>query len=473
MKKTYLTEMPDNIGAFLQASRCFSALGINITRVSYNKAIDSHMLFIDAEGTEEQLLKADVQLENIGYLPKNKTESQIVLLEFKLSDTPGSVTEILSIIDEFHFNISYINSQEDGTGFQLFRMGLFVDNTNALETFISNVETICPVEIIGYNPSEKVFDNSIFYHSYIAGLSDMLDIESEGQKELLVNVNLVMQTLDKRNLSPHKTFDSIYALSELLSESRGDNFNPRITEYEICENGKIILVEPDCGSNTAILMSDDDVLFIDTGYAYCMSEMQTLLRSILPNFDSMKKTVLITHADVDHCGLLPIFDEIIASKRTFECLKAEYDGRNGFREQNPIHKPYVRMCKILTSYVCPNPDKIRVPWDDASLKEPLTKIGKFEFGIFDFTVYEGKGGHLLGEIILIDFKNKIVFPGDIYVNLKEMTEKQKTYNKYAPILMTSVDTDPVLCAEERGAMFSLLEGEDWLIFGAHGAPKKS
>ena len=29
--------MPDDIGAFLKASRCFSALGVNITRVSYNK----------------------------------------------------------------------------------------------------------------------------------------------------------------------------------------------------------------------------------------------------------------------------------------------------------------------------------------------------------------------------------------------------------------------------------------------------
>ena len=59
MKKMYITTMPDHIGAFLKASECFARLGVNITRVSYNKAIDSHMLFIDAEGTEEQLEEAD------------------------------------------------------------------------------------------------------------------------------------------------------------------------------------------------------------------------------------------------------------------------------------------------------------------------------------------------------------------------------------------------------------------------------
>lgn len=64
MKKTYATSMPNHIGAFLKASKCFAALGINITRVSYDKAVDSHMLFLDVEGTESQIRAADAELEN-------------------------------------------------------------------------------------------------------------------------------------------------------------------------------------------------------------------------------------------------------------------------------------------------------------------------------------------------------------------------------------------------------------------------
>ena len=87
MKKTYITSMPDHIGAFLKASECFSSLGINITRVNYNKAIDSHILFIDADGTEEQLKKADLELEKIGYLGNdNANKTSVVLLEFCLKD---------------------------------------------------------------------------------------------------------------------------------------------------------------------------------------------------------------------------------------------------------------------------------------------------------------------------------------------------------------------------------------------------
>ena len=42
MKKTFITQIPDKAGAFLKASRIIAQAGGNITRVSYNKAIDLH-----------------------------------------------------------------------------------------------------------------------------------------------------------------------------------------------------------------------------------------------------------------------------------------------------------------------------------------------------------------------------------------------------------------------------------------------
>ena len=113
MKKTYVTNMPNHIGAFLKASRCFFQLGINITRVSYNKAVDSHTLFIDVEGDEENLNKASEKLKEIGYLSNGEEGGKIILLEFRLEDKPGSVTGVLELISKFNFNISYISSQEN------------------------------------------------------------------------------------------------------------------------------------------------------------------------------------------------------------------------------------------------------------------------------------------------------------------------------------------------------------------------
>ena len=472
MKKTYITKMPDHIGAFLKASRCFAELGINITRVSYNKAIDSHTLFIDAEGTAEQLEQADVLLTEIGYLQPDAKNTSVVLLEFYIRDVPGSVTDILALINEFDFNISYISSQENGTEYQPFKMGLFVDDAEKISEFLSNAEKLCRVRIIDYNHTEKFYDNSIFYNSFVSELARNIGISSEMKDMLLINTNLAMQTLDEQGMSPYRTFDSIGRFAELLASCRGEAFLPRVTEHKVTENTDIILIEPPCGSNTAIIKHKEEVLFIDCGYACYKEEMTALFRKILPNYDNMKKTILITHADVDHCGLLPLFDEIIASERSAECLMAEYAGNDGFREQNKLHKPYINICKILTGYFPPEPEKITVIHKGRSDGDmPLVQTGFFNFGDLHFEVYEGKGGHLPGEIVLIDYNNNIAFTGDIYINIRVFTPEQANYNRHAPILMTSVDTDPDLCAVERKTIMQRLGAGRWQIFGAHGFKK--
>ena len=454
--------MPDDIGAFLKASKCFSALGVNITRVSYNKAVDSHTLFIDAEGTEEQLKTADIELEKIGYLQGREVKTSIVLIEFCLEDVPGSVTNVLTLISDFNFNISYISSQENGTDYQYFKMGLYVDDFDKISAFLSEAEKLCKVRVINYNSSEKVYDNSIFYNTYVMGLSQTMGLSEEISRELLVHVNLAMQTLDEQGLSPYRTFDSISKFAELLGESKDKAFMPRISTHKITDNTEFILIEPPCGSNTLIIKSNDKVLFVDSGYACYSDEMLEVIHKVIPNFDGIKKTILVTHADVDHCGLLPFFDEIIASPKSALCLKNEYLGNDGFREKNPLHKPYINICKLLTSYKPTNPDKIKVLGNSVdNLKEPLTQIGFFDFEELHFEVYEGKGGHLPGETVLIDYTNKIAITGDIYINVHGLTPKQAEYNQYAPILMTSVDTDPKLCAEERKAIIGRLGVGKW------------
>ena len=338
---------------------------------------------------------------------------------------------------------------------------------------VKEAEKLCKVRVIDYNSSEKVYDNSIFYAAYVRGLSTMMGLPDSAREQLVVYVNLLMQTLDEEGLSPYRTFDGISKFSELLSESKDGAFSPRISDYKITDNTKITLIEPPCGSNVIVLQSDGELLFIDCGYACYEKEMLSILQSLFPDFENTEKRILVTHADVDHCGLLPLFDEVIASSKTASCLKNEFEGKNGYREQNALHKPYIRICKMLTSYKPVAPEKITVPWENKEvLTEPLTQIGFFDFGELHFEVYEGKGGHLPGEIVLIDYLHHIAFTGDIFINVHGLTPQQARYNQYAPILMTSVDTDPRLCAEERHAILQRLGVGTWKIFGSHGCPKE-
>ena len=473
MKKTYITTMPNHIGAFLKASECFASLGINITRVSYNKAVDSHTLFIDAEGDEEKLKQADEMLTKIGYLNAPDHDKSIVLLEFMLEDKPGSVTEVLRLIDSYRLNISYISSQENGSPYQAFKMGLFVDDSLHLKDFLTEAGKLCVIRVIDYDQSENIYDNSIFYRSFVSELMQCLELPEKSRDELLVNSNMVMQMLDERGLSPYRTFESISRFAHLLAACRGDDFIPRVTHHDITDDTGLILIEPACGSNTMILKSKGEILFIDCGYALYREEMHRLLAGLIPGFKDMTKKIFITHADVDHTGLLPMFDEIVASQGTKECLELEFLGKDGYREQNPLHKPYVNICKLMTGYCPPDPAKISVPWKSPeTFDKPLVSIGTYDLGEMHFDVYEGSGGHLKGETVWIERKHRIVFSGDIYINVHDLTQAQAEYNQYAPVLMTSVDTDPGQCALERHTIMQLLGKGDWTVFGAHGMKKE-
>jgi glyoxylase-like metal-dependent hydrolase (beta-lactamase superfamily II) len=282
-----------------------------------------------------------------------------------------------------------------------------------------------------------------------------------------------MQLLDEEGLSPYKTFDSISKFAELLARCRGEAFDPRISRHKITDNTEIILIEPACGSNTAIIKSGGEYLFIDTGYAMYKEEMTYIFRKYIEGFDDMEKKVFVTHADLDHCGLLPMFDKVYASKKTAKCLELEYRKGEGYRAENKFHRPYIEICRTLTLHKGVEPSKVIAAWGSEEPNEAiLTQIGFFDFGEMHFEVYEGKGGHLPGEIVLIDYSKHIAITGDIYINTHGLTAEQAEYNQYAPILMTSVDTDPKLCLEERKAIMQRLGVGNWQIFGAHGFKKE-
>lgn len=465
--------MPDHIGAFLKASECFASLGINITRISYNKAVDSHTLFLDAEGSEEQLAKADSELEKIGYLQTERNGRSIVLLEFMLRDVPGSVTPALRLMQEYRLNISYMSSQESGSGYQAFKVGLFVRDEERLKQFLKEVQQICPARILDYNRSERVFDNSIFYQSFVSGLMSLTGLAEEKRDVLLVNSNIIMQRLDENGMCPFKTFESISRFAELLAICRGDQFTPRINEYAITDSTKITVIELPCGSNTAIIQSGEEVLFIDCGFALYKDEMLKIFRRLLPDFDRMKKRILITHADIDHTGLLDLFDEILMSRKSKECIALEYNGQDGYREQNPLHKPYINILKALTAYQPLDPERLSAVFDtNGEQSQPLEHAGMFTFGDLHFEVYQGKGGHLPGETVLVDYEHHIAFTGDIYINVHGLTRQHAEYNRYAPVLMSGVDTNPKLCAIERAAIMQRLGAGGWKVFGAHGMMKE-
>lgn len=455
--------MPDKSGAFLRASRIIRENHGNITRVSYNNTVDAHTLFIEVAADEEQHERIAQGLRGIGYLPDTPA-ARSILIVLTLPDEVGAVEPVLEILCGFNVNISYMSSQENGTLFQYFKMGLLIENPDEIKRLLDRLSSVCAVNILDYDVTEKPLDNTVFYLSFAADVRAMLSLSQEDTNSLIINSNRVMQILDERGELPFKTFDYIKRFASFLSSHHGDEFRPRISATREGEF-TLHLIEPPCGSNTYILERGGDLLFIDCGFACYRDEMLAVFRSLFSDFDNRRKLLVITHADIDHTGLLDLFDVVYMNKSCYDNFVAEQRGEPNFREQNRLHSPYCTLSKIISGYRPPRLGNAVIVGEKKS-DAVFEDIGGFDFEGLWFELIEGYGGHVRGENLIVCEALGLVFTGDIYVNAEGFTDEQREFNTLAPYLMTSVNVDSAKAREERRQLYANYAG--YRLMPAHG-----
>ena len=468
MKKTFITHMPDKAGAFLNASRIISIAGGNITRVSYNKAIDLHMLFLEVSADEDQLIQIEKQLSAIGYMQNEEEPGETILIDFKLLDVPNSVRPLLELINRYGFNITYISGQENDTAYQNFKIGLYVDDQSRMTRFLEEAAKLCDFKVLTYDKSQRILDNTVFYLSFAQQVSELLGLSREQENEIIADSNRIMQNLDERSGSPYQTFSYIGKFAEMLHHFSGENFIPRITKHPLRDGTELFCIEPPCGSNTYIFERNGELLMIDCGFACYEKEMLSVFRTLFPQFDSMKKSLFLTHPDLDHCGLMHLFDTVYVSAQAYRNFVMESEGKPNYREQNVLHAPYCRISRILSRYQNTGLDNLKILGEDR-IGDPLAAIGTLDFHGLHFDVFAGNGGHNKGEIVLHETENKLVFTGDIIVNIKGFTKEQATFNELAPYLMTSVNMDSSLASAERRAVMAAFNHCEHTYCCGHGA----
>ena len=360
MRNTYITRMPDKAGAFLLASRIIAAAGGNIVRVNYNKAVDLHTLFLEVSATEAQHARIARELAACGYLAERDAQAQILMIVVTLEDKPGAVLPVLETLSRYRVNISYISSQENGTPYQHFKMGLLIENTGEIKGLIEEISRICEIRILDYEVTDRLLDGTVFYVTFANTMRAILHLSQEKTNEVLIYANQLMQILDEQKKSPLQTFDYIRRFARFVRDRKGERFHASVYSQDLAAGLRLLVIDPPCGSNTYVLEHGEELLFVDCGFACYREEMLALLEARIPDFARRRKRAWITHADVDHAGLLSLFDAVYMSGSCYENFAAERRGEPNFREQNPLHAPYCALSKVISEYEPPDLDRCHV-----------------------------------------------------------------------------------------------------------------
>ena len=469
MKRSFMTSLPDMSGAFLLASRIVLAHGGNMVRASYNKAVDAHTLFLDVEGEEAALDAIESELHEAGFLQEG-SRVKVVLIEVEVPNEPGGVIPVLEALKKRNVSISYLSSQASGETAPL-KMGLYIEEPDVIGALLDELATLCPVRIISYDAGEKKLDNTVFYLTFADEMRQLLDLTAQQTKEFVYYANLLMQQLDEKGEPHSKTFEYISRFAHFVAEHNGAAHECRITCQRLTDRVTVTVLEPPCGSNITVLedASTKALLVIDGGFTCYQAQTMRLLRTLFPNFDARKKEMLLTHSDSDHTGICGHFNTIWCTRRTADCFAGEHIGLPCPREENPNMRPYYYLSKLITDYVPPTLSRLcmldTTPPDDSV---PLSKVGEFRFADMEFDVYQGNGGHVPGETILLDERHRIGITGDDYINALDMIAPQKEFNRLAPYLARSVNQDSVKYRALLQTLRHMLDGDGWLLLPGHG-----
>lgn len=473
MKKSYMTTLPDKSGALLKASQIILRHGGNITRGSYNKAVDVHAMFVDVEASEEAQAAIERDLTEAGFLSKALPHAKVVLMECELLDKPGTLIPVLEVLSRYDINISYMSTQQNQSGKQYFKMGLYIEAPGVIETLLKEISILCPVRILQYDAGEKNLDNTIFYLTFAGEMRRLLRLTQEQTNQFIYYTNLVMQQLDERNEPPSKTFEYISRFAKFVAEHGGMAYECRTTQLQLSPLVKCTVLEPPCGSNITVLenLATGQLLLVDSGFHCYQRYTLRRLREIYPDFDDREKEMLLTHSDNDHSGLASQFGVIHVSQRTADCFADEAAGLPCAREKNRDTLPYYRLSKIICEYVPPMQSQLRIlDTRPSSNDQPYSLIGEFRFADLAFDVYQGFGGHTPGETVLIDEMHRVAITGDDYINIHGYTAPQKAFNRIAPYLMNSVNEDSRKAHILLDELRKRLDGKGYTILPGHGLP---
>ncbi len=470
IKRTFTTRTPDKPGAFMRACKVIKEQGGNITRVSYKRG--GLNLFIEVEGTKGVLDAIEMGLSEMSYVDFQPKVPTVLVMEVKIPNTPGMLFPVLEIIDRHEVNITYLNSREENRGFQNFNIGMEVKDPTVSKKILDEVSDIYLLNVVSYNGNYDALDITVGYIRLASKIRRLFSLDDDKVKEFVKECRGVTELLLERGQDPAVVFDKIRQLSDFIAYHRDLNFNPRIATHQLTEETTLTVIEPPCGSNTYVLRNGDDLLFVDSGMGIFSDEMITELRETYPAFFSMNKTMLVTHADADHCGLLSVVDNatIVVDKRTADGL---FDMARPTGDKDAYNYCYGRLCRIITDYVAPDKSIIRTIGDAPESHDDFILLDKIKFGDIELEVYEGPGVHTKGQTVIACRNPKLLFTGDLYSNVKDVTSERAEYNQIAPYLPSdSEEYFQKLARDKLGKIIDSIGRDGLIICGGQGNIKK-
>ena len=183
-------------------------------------------------------------------------------------------------------------------------------------------------------------------------------LSESARQVILKSIDTLASEAERRGGDPEVVFEAAERFGEAFQAYHGAAFAARVSRHEAAGGAVVLMIEPPVGCSLALIEAGESVVMIDSGFHCYRDELLNVIRGILPDFDNRPKVMLLTHADIDHCGLSDLADEVWMSRRCLEAFAGEKRGEPNLREREPVQEAYEHMIKAFSGYQTPPLEKM-------------------------------------------------------------------------------------------------------------------
>ncbi|HVO78089.1 MAG TPA: MBL fold metallo-hydrolase, partial [Methanomassiliicoccales archaeon] len=299
---SFVARMPDRPGSMERAAEIIKRHGGNITRIHYDRRIDTQTVFFEASCDDASLEEIRRELEAIGYLQSSLAPLSLLKLNVHVADRPGALHEFLDRTTAAGANIAFLDYDHRSDDPDKLTVSLTIEQGANVEGLVDDLRSRYRLEVIEYDRSGKNLDDAVFYIRFAQELREIIgEAEDEFLMRLLHDIDHIAQSLTNLGMEPKKAFESILLTGRTLKSTTGKGFHATVQTVDLDWRRKLICFQMPCGGNVYAFQDGDETVLFDTGYGIYHDDIVKMLHACGLDADSVFR-IFLTHADADHAG---------------------------------------------------------------------------------------------------------------------------------------------------------------------------
>jgi len=455
-KYSFIARVPNHPGALHDAARVVMREKANINRVQFDQRIDPYIVFFEVSCEEEAFGRIEKELAVMGYLKDTLRPLNILKFYVFLPHEPGALFEFLNHTTRHKANISYIDFDDRGRHPERLTITVSLEENGSAEQLLDTLKSRYRIEIIEYDTTGKKLDDTVFYIRFAQEIREIIgESEDPFLLSFLGDINHAVQELMNLGQDPKKIFGSFLATGRTLTRTTGDGFYADIQTIPLSAGITLTCIQPPAGGNVYLINTPGGCTMVDTGYGIYSRDIGTIIRNVIPGGRDAIRQIVITHADADHCGAAGEFSVPAAMHPgTLDIIRAANRAYGSRSEASVLEEIYTTMINLFSKFNPPEEYRLFATRKGEG-EAGFPVIGSIDIGGHQFTVLEGLGGHMHGQIYLFSRELGVLFTADTVINFGHLTPERAEYNTLAVILVTSVNVDSGIARTERQNLLDL------------------